>query len=200
MTHAAVAHSVIVAIDAVTLILLATTVLGIALVVRSARRRYRAMRARFGLRLLTARSAALPTIAASFSATVGRPAWWATQHERHRLWRAVAGADQAVAAAGRAHAPVGELPMLLRQLRRAAADADAALCASGTSDRAATDARSHVRRVQQAAAEIRAAAAQSAGVVADAESHDLLSAVRLEVAALAAGRASYAGRMVSRNP
>jgi Flp pilus assembly protein protease CpaA len=47
--------------------------------------------------------------------------WWANQRDRRRLWRAVAGAEQAVAAAAAAGVPTGDLASVVRRLRAAAA-------------------------------------------------------------------------------
>src|SRR5436305_12698963 len=85
------------------------------LVARSVRRRIRRMRARFGL---------LP--AAGF-------VWWQSYGERHRMWRAVSGAERAVAAAVSADAASGDLTSLVRRLRHAAQSVDRLLAAAGPS-------------------------------------------------------------------
>src|SRR5690348_12908442 len=53
--------------------------------------------------------------------------WWANHRDRRRLWRAIAGAERAVAVARSAGAPTGDLPSVVRQLRSAAAVVDAGL-------------------------------------------------------------------------
>src|SRR4051794_33613996 len=69
--------------------------------------------------------------AGAFAAVAASPVtdrhWWATQHERHRMWRAVSGAERAVRAARAAEAPTGDLRGLARQLRTTARSVDAAL-------------------------------------------------------------------------
>src|SRR5206468_10358075 len=59
-------------------------------------------------------------IAVIASAPVTDRHWWAVQHERHRMWRAVTGAERAVRAARAAEAPTGDLAALARQLHSAA--------------------------------------------------------------------------------
>src|SRR4051794_32130063 len=74
------------------------------LVVRGARRRYRAWRAR----LLAPRDAQhdgrglLRASGSIASSTIGSPSWWAAQNQRHRVWRAVTSAEHAVGVAKRA--------------------------------------------------------------------------------------------------
>jgi hypothetical protein len=58
---------------------------------------------------------------------------WPTVAPRRRLWRAVRSAEQAVAHATAAGAPVGDLPSLCRRLRTAALGVDRAICAAGAS-------------------------------------------------------------------
>jgi len=53
--------------------------------------------------------------------------WRSVTRTRRHLWRSVAGAEQAVAAARSADAPLGDLESLVRRLHRAAAAADTSL-------------------------------------------------------------------------
>ncbi|HEX2858075.1 MAG TPA: hypothetical protein VHO26_11485 [Propionibacteriaceae bacterium] len=129
------------------------------------------------------------------AAHLARPQWWAVQQSRRGMWRAVAAARHSVGVAGRAGAPVGDLPTLVAQLELAARSADAlARADAGRAD----GSRSHhreVRQVEEAALQVHEAAVASLHSVAVAESDVLLPAVRLEVAALAAGvRAATASR------
>src|SRR3954447_24629651 len=91
-------------------------------------RRWRRLRASFpGV----ARGAA-GAFAAVASSPVAARHWWTTQHERHRMWRAVSGAERAVRAARSAGAPTGDLRTVVRQLRTAARSVDAALRTGST--------------------------------------------------------------------
>lgn len=58
------------------------------------------------------------------------PGWWVNQRDRRRLWRSVAAADRAVAAAVAAGVPTGDLRSVVRQLRTAARHLDAGLASS----------------------------------------------------------------------
>src|SRR4051794_38565521 len=100
--------------------LIGTAAVGTAtwLAVRAARRRLRRWR-----HLRTS----VPWVArgapGAFAAGAPPPAaarhWWTSQHERHRMWRAVSGAERAVRAARSAGAPTGDLRTVVRQLRTA---------------------------------------------------------------------------------
>ena len=118
--------------------------------------------------------------------TVASPAWWHVQRDRHAMWRSVAAARRAVSVAAQAHAPVGELPMLIRQLSQAATGVDAALRASG-GGRAQTRA-AHADRIhiEKAADDIRAAALASLAAMR-VDVQPVVSAISVEVAALTAG-------------
>jgi hypothetical protein len=139
--------------------------------------------------------AGVPAGALASAAHLARPQWWAVQQSRRGMWRAVAAARHSVGVAGRAGAPVGDLPTLVAQLEVAARSADA--LARADAGRAGGS-RSHhreVRQVEEAALQVHEAAVASLHSVAVAESDALLPAVRLEVAALAAGvRAATASR------
>src|SRR3954454_14153851 len=56
--------------------------------------------------------------AGAFAAVASSPVadrhWWTTQHERHRMWRAVSGAERAVRAPQTAGAPTGDLRTVVR--------------------------------------------------------------------------------------
>ena len=118
--------------------------------------------------------------------TVASPSWWLVQRDRHAMWRSVAGAQRAVSVAVRADAPVGDLPALMRQLQRAATGVDAAMRASGSTRRLPRDVAAERVRLETAAADIRAAAVESlAACGSDVES--VVSAVAVEVAAVAEG-------------
>jgi hypothetical protein len=118
--------------------------------------------------------------------TAASPSWWLVQRDRHGMWRSVAAARRAVVVAARVDAPVGELPVLVRRLQAAAAGVDAALRASGGERRLARDAAADRMRVEAAAADIRAAALESLGAMR-VEVQPVVSAISVEVAALAAG-------------
>jgi len=118
--------------------------------------------------------------------TMGSPAWWLVQRDRHAMWREVAAARRAVAVATRADAPVGDLPLLTRQLRDAAAGLDAQLRAGGGETRVAREVAADRIRIQEAAADIRASALASLGATR-VEVQPVVSAISIEVAALAAG-------------
>src|SRR4051812_35235288 len=96
---------------------------------------------------LAARGAAVPA---------GDPRWGAGQHQRQRMWRAVAAAERAVRAARASDAPLGDLAVLTRQLHRAALSVDAMLRAG-----ADHEARAHLAEVLTAADGIRSAAVEA---------------------------------------
>lgn len=174
--------------------------------VRRVRRRWRAWRHGGVVRLQEAGRVrtepvtggpVVPAAVLASAANVARPQWWAVQQSRRGMWRAVAAARHSVGVAGRSGAPVGDLPTLVAQLDLAARRADAlARAYAGRAD----GSRSHhreVRRIEEAALQVHEAAVASLRSLAVAESEALLPAVRLEVAALAAGVRAAAG---SRRP
>jgi hypothetical protein len=171
-------QDLLIAVTVVCALVLVTTGAVAYVAVRSVRRRYRAARERV-------RSVRVPTAPVAV-ATVSSPTWWTVQHRRHRMWRAVSSAEHAVAVARRSDVPVGDLPALTAQLSSAARGVDAVLRAGahGTAlrpeDRAACD------RVVEAAGDIHRAALSSLRF-AQADTDPLLTAVQIEVAALAAG-------------
>ncbi|HET7311978.1 MAG TPA: hypothetical protein VFJ17_11715 [Mycobacteriales bacterium] len=159
------------------------------LAVRAARRRLRRWRlARTAVPWMT-RSAA-GAVAAITSSPAADRHWWMTQHERHRMWRAVSGAERAVRAARSAEAPTGDLRSLVRQLRTTARAVDAGLRTGST----AGPARAQAAKVVAAAREIHQAAADALLSVARPETTGLAAAVEVEVTALRHGLAAAAHR------
>ena len=162
--------------------------------VRGVRRRYRLAHER--LRVIRgSRRPRRGSIRASSSfavATIGSPGWWAVQNRRHRMWRAVSSAQHAVGVARRSDVAVGELPVLTDQLRAAAQAVDSVLRASARLGSLCEEDRTDCDRIETAAAEIHAAALSSLRSVSHADTDPILSAVHIEVAALAAGvRAAF---------
>ena len=151
----------------------------VVLAVRAVRRGYRAARAR--VRSLRAPQAPV-TVGAMSS-----PAWWTAQNRRHRLWRAVSSAEHAVALARRSDVPIGDLPTLTTQLRSAALGVDAVLRANAHGGTLGAEDRAACEQVVAAATDIHQAALSSLRTTSHADTEPLLSAVQIEVAALAAG-------------
>jgi hypothetical protein len=118
--------------------------------------------------------------------TVASPAWWHVQRDRQAMWRSVTAARRAVSVAARADAPVGDLPVLVRQLRQAATGVDAALRASGGERRVTRAVTADRIRIEDAANDIRAAALASLAAMR-VDVQPVVSAISVEVAALAAG-------------
>ena len=127
----------------------------------------------------------LPALRATAAATVGSAGWWASQRDRHRMWRAVSSARNAVRVAEQSGAPVGDLPALCAQLSASAGRVDAVLRASAGDRPWRQDA--GAQQVERAAVDVQRAAVDSLSTFAAADAEPVLSAVRLEVAALAAG-------------
>lgn len=162
-----------------------------AVVLRAVRRRYRRARARF--RLVAPRGLGdLPVPSSIVGATVGSPGWWAVQTRRHRMWKAVSSAEHAVGVAHAADVALGDLPALTHQLRSAATSVDAVLRASARVGPLRAEDRADCDRIEAAAADIHAAALSSLRQASHTDAEPVASAVRIEVAALAAGiRAAY---------
>ena len=136
--------------------------------------------------------AGLSVFAADARATVGSPGWWMVQRDRRHLWRTVAAAGHAVRVAQRSNVAVGDLPVLTAQLDTAARGVDSVYRASSRVRSLRPEARLEARRIEGAAQEIHRAALDSLRANATADTEPILSAVRIEVAALAAGaRASH---------
>jgi hypothetical protein len=102
------------------------------------------------------------------------------------MWRAVTSAEHAVGVARAADAPVGDLPALARRLRSAAGGVDAVLRAGAQGSSLRGEDRAACDQVVKAAADIQRAALSSLRL-AQTDAEPLLSAVQIEVAALAAG-------------
>ena len=169
----------LIAVGVVSSIVIGTACVLVVLAVRSVRRGFRSARDR--VRSIRVAPAPLTT------AAVTSPGWWTAQNRRHRMWRAVTSAEHAVAVARRSDVPVGDLPALATQLHSAALGVDAVLRASAVSSRLRADDRAAYDRVVVAATEIHQAALWSLRATSHADTEPLLSAVRIEVAALAAG-------------
>jgi hypothetical protein len=99
----------------------------------------------------------------------------------------VESADNAVRVADRSDVAVGELPVLASQLRSAAEGVDAVLSAGILSGPLRQEDRADCERIEAAAADIRDAALSLLRAAARADADPLVSAVRIEVAALEAG-------------
>ena len=166
-----------------------TTGVVVVVVARGVRRRYRSLRDRLsGFFPSSHRDGTGPTRVRSVAlSTVGAPGWWAVQNHRHRMWRAVCSAEHSVAVARRSDVAVGDLPALATQLRAAASRADAVLCVSARSGSLREEDRANCERIEAAAAGIDSAALSSLRSVSRKEADPVVSAVQIEVAALAAG-------------
>jgi hypothetical protein len=171
------------------LLVVTTAVLATTVAVRAVRRRYRAGLERLRRLGLSAGPGRVDpgALGAVTAATVGSPGWWAVQHHRHRMWRSISSAEHAVDVARRSSAPVGDLPVLVRELSATAIGVDAILRASARVGSLRGEARSERRRIETAAVDIHRAALDSLKVIGNTDVDSLLSAVQIEVAALAAG-------------
>lgn len=182
-------EQLLIAVGVVGLVLTVATATAAVVVVRRARRRYRAARARIlALRRVRANPAGLlPLVGSVASASIGSPGWWVAQHRRHRMWRAVTSAEHAVGVARQADVALGDLPALARRLHTAARGVDAVLRAGGRQGRLADRDRADCDQVVAAAMDLRSAALSSLRSGSHADLDTVVSAVRLEVAAVAAG-------------
>jgi hypothetical protein len=172
-------EQVLVVAGVMELLLVAAIFVGGFLVARGVRRRYRSLRWR--LEGVLRHSG---TVAES---SLGSPAWWAVQGRRHQMWQAVTSAEHAVTVARRAEVPVGDLPALARRLHVAATGADAVLRAGGRTGALRIEDRTDCDRIVAAAEDLRTAAMTTLRARSHADADSLVSAVRIEVAALAAG-------------
>lgn len=161
----------------------------VVVVVRGVRRRYRSLRDRVvGVRGAPPDLPSLLRESGSVAvASIGSPGWWAVQNRRHRMWRAVTSAEHAVSVARRADAAVGDLPMLAGRLHAAADRVDAVLRASGRQGSVRKEDSLDCDRIVAAACDLRGAAVSSLRSGSHADTDGVVSAVRIEVAALAAG-------------
>jgi hypothetical protein len=184
-----VVEQVLMGIGVVALLLVVASGAAAVMVVRRVRRRYRRVRARLlvigGLRVDPRRILSLSGSAAS--ASIGSPGWWAVQNRRHRMWRSVTSAEHAVDVARRADVAVGDLPSLAARLRAAATGVDAVLRASGRQGSLRDRDRRDCEQIMEAASDLRTAALSSLRSGSHADTESVVSAVRVEVAALAAG-------------
>ena len=160
-----------------------------AFAIRALRRRFRALQERIRVvHASTMQPRRSPPVPRSAVVTaVGSPGWWADHHRRHRMWRAVASAEHAVRVARRSDVATGDLLALTHQLREAAHRADSVLRASSRPGPGSTEDRENCERIEAAAADIQRAALSSLRIASQAETDPVVSAVRIEVAALAAG-------------
>lgn len=149
------------------------------------------------LRVSRQRQAASPmgvsALTAATRATVGSPGWWIVQRDRRHFWRTVSAAGHAVKVAQRSNVALGDLPLLAAQLNAAAQGVDSVLRASSHVGSLRPQARRDAHRIEVAAGEIHRAALDSLRVNANADTEPMLSAVRIEVAALAAGTRAALG-------
>jgi ABC-type molybdate transport system permease subunit len=183
MATASTAGTVATAVSVTLLVLLLGAGVAGVLAVRAAQRRYRQLRRRLLVAPLTVGPRVLGYVVRTPATS---PAWWGAQVDRRRLWRSVTAADRAVTAAKSAGAPLGDLPMLNRQLRRAAQAVDGALVAANRSRTPASAAvQRQVRELRDSADRIHAAAVESLSTVA--QTSDLARSVQLETEALRAG-------------
>jgi hypothetical protein len=173
----------------IALVFMIATVVGAAVIVRRVRRRYRSLRAR--LQPVRALPTDLPGLLRSSgsvaASSIGSPSWWVVQNHRHRMWKAVTSAEHAVGVARRADVAVGDLPALATRLRAAATGVDAVLRASDRQGSLRKEDRLDCDRIVAAAADLRAAALSSLRTDSHAGTDTVVSAVQIEVAALAAG-------------
>jgi hypothetical protein len=103
------------------------------------------------------------------------------------MWRAVSSAEYAVDVARRAGVAVGDLPGLAKRLRGAATEVDAVLRASGRRGSLRQQDRVDCDRIVAAASDVRDAALSSLRTSSHVDTDTIVSAVQVEVAALAAG-------------
>lgn len=177
-------EQVLLAAGFASLVLVVATGVAAFVVVRRVRRRFRSWRARTALR---DPATLVRTSASSVAASVGSPTWWAVQERRHRMWRSVSSAEQAVRLARRAGVPVGDLPALVGRLGAAATRLDAVLRVNARERSLRADDRRDCDRIIATADEVRTAALDSLRSGSHAETDTVVSALRIEVAAVAAG-------------
>jgi hypothetical protein len=116
------------------------------------------------------------------------PSWWSIRNERRSLQRSASAAEHSVAAAVAAGAPVGELPVLCRELRRLRRDADrrlmlAAVDGRGRDEQACVQAAA----VRASAERIRSLAVRSLTETSGPAASRLATHVDTEATALDAG-------------
>lgn len=119
-------------------------------------------------------------------------AWLSAQAGRRRLRLAVCAAERTVTEADRAHLPLGELPMLCRDLRRVQRDLDRRLMlAAAHGHRADRATAQQVAAVCGNAERVRLLAARALDEAAEPAIRRLAATVETEATALEAGRASW---------
>jgi hypothetical protein len=184
-----VVEQLLIAVGVMALVFTVAAGVAAVLVVRRARRRYRWARARIrALRAARANPAGLlPLVGSVASASIGSPGWWLAQNRRHRMWRAVTSAEHALNVARQADVALGDLPALAVRLHEAARGVDAVLRAGGRQGRLGDRDRADCDQVVAAAMDLRSAALSSLRAGSRADLETVVSAVRLEVAAVAAG-------------
>jgi hypothetical protein len=183
-----VVEQVLIAASVVGMLVVVTTGVLTVLVLRAVRRRYRSARERLrGFRASSPNPGSTRVPGSATLSAAGSPAWWAAQNRRHRMWRAVSSAEHSVGLARRSEVAVGDLPALTAQLTAAAEGVDAVLRASARSGSLREEDRAACDRITAAAADIHAAALTSLRSASRADTDPLVSAVQIEVAALAAG-------------
>lgn len=182
------AEHLLIAVSVTAMLLFITTGVATVLLVRGARRRCRSVRKRLrGVRASLQGPGSMRTPASVALSTVSAPGWWAAQSRRHRMWRAVCSAEHSIDVARRSDAALGDLPRLATRLRTAAGGVDAALRVSARSGSLREEDRADCHRIEAAAADIQSAALFSLRSASRADAEHFFSAVRIEVAALAAG-------------
>jgi len=184
-----VVEQVLIAACVAGMLVVITTGVVAVVVVRGVRRRYRSVRERLGGFRASQLHGPGSTRAQNSVAisTVGAPGWWAVQNRRHRMWRAVSSAEHSVGVARRSDVAVGDLPVLATQLRAAAGGVDAVLRVSARLGSLRAEDRADCDRIEAAAADIHSAALSSLRSASRADTDPVVSAVQIEVAALAAG-------------
>jgi hypothetical protein len=168
---------------------LATGAVVAVVVRRRVRRGYRAVRAQLRAVQVPAlgRRGPVRRPGSAALATIRSPGWWLVQNRRHRMWRAVSSAEHAVAVARRSDVAVGDLPVLVSRLRAAARGVDSVLRASAGLGSLSAQDREDCTRIVAAATSIHEAALSSLRSASHTDAGPVVSAVQIEVAALAAG-------------
>jgi hypothetical protein len=113
--------------------------------------------------------------------------WRSSQWQRHRMWRAVHGARDAVSHAEAAGSPVGDLPMLQKHLAGAAEDVDRLLSVEGRAGDASVETAARVSEVIAASTRIRQAATSSIAGSAELRCRYVAANADQEASAILAG-------------
>jgi hypothetical protein len=116
------------------------------------------------------------------------PSWWSIRGERRSLRLSVGAAEHSVAAAVAAGAPVGDLPVLCRDLRRVYRDTDRRLMLAAVGGQAGDDqVRGQAAAVRGNAEQIRSLAVRTLTETSGPDAGLLAGKVENEAAALAEG-------------